>query len=80
MSDTPRPLESPPPVVVWIVGKDSDPAEFPGQWEIQGAYVTEAAAVARCEGPEWFVGPLTIGQHIASDRQPEWPGCYRPRE
>lgn len=60
----------------WLVGRtfaDNRP------WEFQGLYTTEAAAVARCEGEDWFVAPV-IADESAPIATTPWPGARRPAE
>lgn len=49
------------PRELWLAGKLGL-----GQWEVQGLYSTESAAVDRCEDITWFVMPLRVDEHIPS--------------
>lgn len=69
-----RTLYAPDAPPVWIVGRDSE-----WDWEIQGIYLTEGDAAARCEDASWFIGPVRIGQTVPTATT-TWEGARRPRE
>lgn len=58
---------------LWIVGKLT---EWPA-WELVGVFDSEAAAVAACLGPSYFVGPATLNEPTGPETQ-DWPEAYHP--
>lgn len=65
------------PETVYIVGKLLSRYD-PSQWEFQGVFDTESAAVDACLDEWHFVGPATMNVELPQDRE-TWPGSYFPK-
>jgi hypothetical protein len=63
---------------VWICGQTRCETPSGRVWEIQGAFSTEALAVAACRNEAYWVGPLTLDESLPEELIP-WPGCYYPK-
>jgi hypothetical protein len=63
---------------IFIIGKTTAETPEGNVWELQGAYATEAEAVAACL-PHEFIGPIETGYRLPDEPHP-WPGAYYPHE
>ena len=61
-------------MTLWIVGKMWSIVE---QWEYQGIFDNEQAAVDACKDENWFIGPVEMNTKVPVQREP-WPGAYYP--
>lgn len=62
-----------PTAKVWVVGHWVDET----RWQLVGVFVSEAAAVGECRTPDYFAGPVDIGD-ATHDVDTDWEGCYYP--
>jgi len=58
---------------LWIVGRVTEL----GDWQFQGVFDTEEAAVAACKDETWFVGPVALNEELPEEAM-DWPGAYFP--
>lgn len=62
-------------MILWLVGLVNP--QNPKEWEFCGIYLSEEAAVLRCEGLNWFVAPVTLNKCVPTGML-LWPGAYYP--
>lgn len=62
---------------IYVVGKWVERVGERVVWEIQGVFSSAEKAVAVCNSPEWFVGPIELDELVPEGNRP-WPGCYYP--
>ena len=62
-------------MITWIVGKLTNVGT--NSWEFQGAFSTEALAVAACRNAQYFIAPATVDAEI-SDTSSPWVGGRYP--
>lgn len=66
---------------LWICGKcmgDISTLEFNcAAWEFQGVFDSEEQAIIACTSPNYFVGPVTLGEYLP-DESVQWDESYYP--
>lgn len=71
-------LSTAPDGLIWLVGRRAETGEGrPGDWHLQGAFMTEDLAVTMCRDATYFVAPLPINISLPHSRI-EWLGLYFP--
>lgn len=72
---------------VWVCGRieprDAEQASGEARadvgWQFQGVFDSEAAALAACRDPYYFIGPATLNEALPHELMPEWPGAKWPK-
>lgn len=63
---------------VWVCGRVTHICTQPREWELQGVFSTEEAAVSACRDHTYFVGPVKLNESLPHETLPEWPGAHYP--
>jgi hypothetical protein len=63
---------------LWICGRYIGDPDVIGEWQFQGVFDTEAAAVAACRDKTYFIGPATLNEPLAHESI-NWEGSYYPK-
>ena len=74
--EPPECLDSLLPPTVWIVGQ----VRVAGPWKFQGVFTTEAAALAACRSPAYFLAPALLNEPLPDPTMDAWPGARYPNE
>lgn len=59
---------------LWIVGQIFENGE---PWTFHGVFTSEEKAIAACELPTFFIGPIELDLVLPLERE-DWPNSYYP--